>query len=422
MTLDRTENINELTRLYKEKKFPLLVKTAKEIVEKDNSSATLWNFLALGYRYTGETKKSIDIYDNLLKRNPTNFILNTNAGNLFFDIGKLHDAIKYFEAALLTHPEHTPTLFSFGLALTSLGQPNEAKACFEKIIKLEPNNHAAHFRIGRILQLTKKYAQAIEHFEKTDFDLSKTHELECYYLLGDKELYFKKFFNLIKNNPINPLMSTIACHAAIRFDQNEENPFCNKPMNYVFKTGVTKHDGLDSKLISDIIRIKDTIDLKNQPLLWNGAQSSGNLFLSEEPAIKKLKEILEIKILEYRKNFSGSNEGFIKNWPKDFALYGWLVSIKSGGKLDAHIHREGWLSGSIYLKMPKKRNPQEGNILFGLRGSDYPDEGKDYPQQEYDVTEKSLVLFPSSLYHQTLPFSSDENRISFAFDVIPSRE
>jgi hypothetical protein len=36
-----------------------------------------------------------------------------------------------------------------------------------------------------------------------------------------------------------------------------------------------------------------------------------------------------------------------------------------------------------------------------------------------DVRTGSLVLFPSSLMHYTIPFESDENRIVLAFDVVP---
>jgi hypothetical protein len=32
-----------------------------------------------------------------------------------------------------------------------------------------------------------------------------------------------------------------------------------------------------------------------------------------------------------------------------------------------------------------------------------------------------LLLFPSYFYHRTLPFTSDQQRISIAFDVVPSR-
>jgi hypothetical protein len=30
-----------------------------------------------------------------------------------------------------------------------------------------------------------------------------------------------------------------------------------------------------------------------------------------------------------------------------------------------------------------------------------------------------MLLFPSYVYHHTIPFHDSENRISFAFDVVP---
>ena len=420
MSYDHLENINKLTDLYQRKKFSDLVKTSKHILEKDRSSATIWNFLALGYRYTGKVDEAVKVYESLLKANENNFLLNTNAGNLYFSVGRIYDSVNCFKIALSVKPEHVETLYSLGLALNETGNASDAKAIFEKILVFDPNHSAARFRLGRSLQFEKKFDAAAEQFAKTDFALSKTHQLECYYLLGEKRLFIKKYIELMSNNAPNPLISTIGCHASIRFGLDEENSFCTKPMDYIVKSKIGSEEGFDSKLIEDLIEIKNAMDLKNQPLLDNGKQSSGNLFLRPEPQVQRLRQILERKIEEYRRSFSASNQGFLKSWPQTSSLFGWIVSIKSGGTLKPHIHREGWLSGSIYLKMPQKVNNNEGNILFSLRGLDYPDEGKNYPEKEYEIKEGNIVLFPSSLYHQTLPFKSDEERISFAFDVIPT--
>ena len=37
-----------------------------------------------------------------------------------------------------------------------------------------------------------------------------------------------------------------------------------------------------------------------------------------------------------------------------------------------------------------------------------------------DVVTGNLCLFPSSLYHYTIPFESEEERIVLAFDVTPN--
>ena len=76
------------------------------------------------------------------------------------------------------------------------------------------------------------------------------------------------------------------------------------------------------------------------------------------------------------------------------------------------------MSGSLYLNLPKKKNDSSGNIVFSLDGV-YPNDGKEYPKKEVNINKRDIVLFPSSVFHQTVPFSSDENRITLAFDIKP---
>ena len=40
--------------------------------------------------------------------------------------------------------------------------------------------------------------------------------------------------------------------------------------------------------------------------------------------------------------------------------------MKSGGKLDAHMHEIGWLSGSIYINVPTKNKNDSGNLVVCL--------------------------------------------------------
>ena len=70
------------------------------------------------------------------------------------------------------------------------------------------------------------YSEAIEHFHKTNYGLSKSHLLECLYYLGQKDKFYKHYRELIKRNIVNPLMASIGSHASIRFNvSNNENPF-----------------------------------------------------------------------------------------------------------------------------------------------------------------------------------------------------
>ena len=140
----------------------------------------------------------------------------------------------------------------------------------------------------------------------------------------------------------------------------------------------------------------------------------------EYDSVKKMVKIIEEKIQDYRIKFKESDAGIIKNWPKEYNLFGWLIQIKDGGSLSSHMHNEGWLSSSIYLQRPKKINSNDGDIEFCLDGANFPKiEKLSNEKKIIDIKKGDMVSFPSSLFHSTIPFSSNEDRVTLAFDIIP---
>ena len=67
--------------------------------------------------------------------------------------------------------------------------------------------------------------------------------------------------------------------------------------------------------------------------------------------------------------------------------------------------------------MPSKIKKNEAGIQFHLNGDDYEIINKNMPNKIVKPEIGTMVLFPSSLYHSTVPFTSDEERICIAFDL-----
>ena len=74
--------------------------------------------------------------------------------------------------------------------------------------------------------------------------------------------------------------------------------------------------------------------------------------------------------------------------------------------------------------MPKKLKGNEGAIKFSLQGFNYPimNKKKGLTTTRHKPQPGDIVLFPSSLFHGTIPFSSEDERIVIAFDVRPQTE
>ena len=86
------------------------------------------------------------------------------------------------------------------------------------------------------------------------------------------------------------------------------------------------------------ILTENQISNRAQNLLVNGTQTSGNIFDIKNDAINEIQNIIRIEVEKYRTKFRESAEGLIKKMPVEYSLFGWLISMKSGGNLKPHIH------------------------------------------------------------------------------------
>jgi tetratricopeptide (TPR) repeat protein len=62
-----------------------------------------------------------------------------NLGNLYYLQGQLHEAIRYWEQAVVADRTNPMPHFNIGLALERLGRPDEAKRKFDEYLRNEPN-------------------------------------------------------------------------------------------------------------------------------------------------------------------------------------------------------------------------------------------------------------------------------------------
>ena len=91
--------------------------------------------------------------------------------------------------------------------------------------------------------------------------------------------------------------------------------------------------------------------------------------------------------------------------------------FKKLGYQQEHIHAGGWLSGVIYLKVVPSLDNNQGAIKFSLNGADYEDSRSTELIHQPELGD--IVLFPSSLHHSTIPFTTETERTIVSFDLVP---
>jgi Tfp pilus assembly protein PilF len=94
----------------------------------------------------------------------------------------------------------------------------------------------------------------------------------------------------------------------------------------------------------------------------------------------------------------------------------WSVKLRQAGYHDNHVHNAGWLSSACYVELPDLKG-EEGWFKLGEPGLKLPEPLP--PDRLIEPKPGRLVLFPSYVWHGTVPFTSEKPRLSVAFDLVP---
>ncbi len=150
------------------------------------------------------------------------------------------------------------------------------------------------------------------------------------------------------------------------------------------------------------------------------AYLSGDLLVDRTAAItgfeQRLREAIDGFIAGCRRD---PDDVFLRNIPGEYVLHVWATQAGESGHIDTHIHEESWLSGAYYVELPGAVDPDDpghaGWIEFGRPYAHMPVAAAALRLECPRVGD--LLLFPSYLFHRTLPYRGSGERISISFDL-----
>jgi tetratricopeptide (TPR) repeat protein len=161
--------------------------------------------------------------------------------------------------------------------------------------------------------------------------------------------------------------------------------------------------------------------------LRSGTQTNGFLFRLKHPLLRQLEAQIRIALDEVLSGFAVEpDHPFWGRRPRGNGVRfsgAWSVRLASAGYHTNHIHPEGWISSALYVALPdevREATDRSGHIQFGVPLLD-----KDLglpPRRVIKPEVGTLVLFPSYMWHGTVPFTSQQPRLTVAFDVQPDQE
>ena len=157
--------------------------------------------------------------------------------------------------------------------------------------------------------------------------------------------------------------------------------------------------------------------------LRGGTQTDGPLFSRIEPEIRALRaaivETVERHVAQLPPPRADHPLLIEKRAPIRFAG-SWSVRLTGEGFHVNHVHPAGWISSAFYVALPGAAMGGEAHSGW-LSLGEVNELGLDLPPiRLVEPKPGRLVLFPSTMWHGTRPFSEGE-RLTVAFDVAPPR-
>ena len=341
-------------------------------------------------------------------------------GIILKEMGKLNEAEASFEKAIMLKPDMLSAIDQMGDLMQIQGKFDDAEIYYKKYISLAPTNNSLTKSMASRLKAEGKFQKALNLFDSYDTPESRSRAIECLYALGKIEEIYKRIQDGKEIEDKNIGIAAFSSFIAETQKKDTANRFCRKPLDFLHISN------LSTKIENSNLFIKNLIkDLKNVGAIWEpsnqtgngGFKSIGNLFDNSNLNIVTLKDIILQEIDLYHEKFINEKCSFIEKWPSKKNITGWHIILKEDGYHNSHIHPDGWLSGVIYLKVVPSLNKNEGAIKFDIAVPDYPN--LNLPKKIHNPQVGDIVFFPSSLYHGTIPFSSDTERIIVSFDLKP---
>ncbi|WP_158544915.1 tetratricopeptide repeat protein [Dyella monticola] len=301
-------------------------------------------------------------------------------------------------ATSATHAQATPTLLvRAGLAALEWDPPI-ALALAERALQRSPSAAAAQNLLAAALLGTGDAQRALSYCEA-----------------------------LLTNNPDDQYLIALQTTAWRLLGDERYSVLCDYPQLVRAQTLQAPPQWSDlHAYLADLRRSLERLhNPHGHPLLFQslreGTETTGDLTRHADPIIQALFEAFDAPIRAYLAHIGHGSDPLRRRNRGVYRYNGaWSVRLRSAGYHTNHVHPRGWISSAFYVDLPDgmaDASSTDGCLAFGQPSI------MTTPalHTQYIIRPEAgrLVLFPSYFWHGTVPFHSEQTRLTVAFDVVP---
>ena len=383
---------------------------------------------------TGEADKAIDVLIQSVDAMPNQVLLHRRLNELLWENERSKEFGTSYERAIIAEPNDEDLHSAFITQLFRAGQVERAKTVLDRSLPRFKRSAELLALKGQIHAELKDYMNsksALQDSLKIEFTKQAAQPLvKLAILQQDYELAQETVSSLIAKDD-RCQMSWALQSLLWRLQEDPRYGWLCDYENLIKTYTLETPEGYDSleQFLSALEQVLDSKHLSEvEPLeqtLRHGTQTAARLFHGPEPELKALRKSLSSLVERYIADLRDDEKHpLIQRKSNKFLFSGsWSVKLKPKGFHVNHVHPEGWISSSFYIRIPPSVQSQgdkfEGCIKFGESPLGLGD--GEVVERVIRPEPGMVVLFPSYFWHGTVPFSGEvgEYRMTAPFDVVP---
>ncbi|MDA1091190.1 MAG: tetratricopeptide repeat protein [Proteobacteria bacterium] len=380
----------------------------------------------------GRLDDAMPAYRRALDIDPELVEARNNLGAIEMELGRSAAAIHSFRTAIGHNPAFAEAHYNLGIALQEAGALEEAIQRYQTALDCDPDHAGAQINIGYACKEQGRLDDAVDAYQRAivlapDYDKVRVNLADVYLAQGKAQEAIDLCDAYLTDHPGNISMLAFKAIALEEAGQKDavralyDFDRLLVPVHPPVPEGFPDLAAFNTAL-GDHLLAHPSLTVAPKSHATRFGRHSGELLVAPMGPMAALEGMIMAAVEGYREAVPPDpDHAYLAHRPARMGLSVWGVAMQSQGHQLAHIHPSAWLSGVYYPKIPiviAAADPEHaGWIEFGRPPEDF------FAGVEPDVLliqpeEGLMVLFPSYFYHRTIPFASDEVRLSIAFDVM----
>lgn len=395
-------------------------------------SAEALHGLANALQRAGHQEKALEAYQKLIALKPDSVPAHLELNALAWVMDRKDIFLRSFAYARERVPENADLLFAEASLLYRRGMDEQAEAVLRRAYALKPDDHNTAALLGRVLARRGRFEESFPLFEQAIATEPKAlihrHEFGFALLTAKEAKQAQHIFEAAREiNPFEQMTLAGLCLAYRELGDSRYEALVdvdNLVRTYEIRVprGFADAAAFNRVLAEELATLHTT---KVEPLeqtLRGGTQTPGQLFEGATGAVAEVRESIREAVADYiRAMPDDSGHPLFMRKANEFTFTGsWSCRLRSSGYHTNHVHPMGWISSAYYVHLPgdiEDEAQHSGWLKFGESHISLGE--RDRPHRFVKPGIGRLALFPSYFWHGTVPFSSDDYRMTIAFDVVP---